>query len=142
MSETVSFEVQSYVGGTWKIQVFFNDRELAIAEADRMEASKRHGQLRVVEERYDEARDEYLMKVIHRPGGQRNAPRPEPAPRSQAQAARPRKSADDPPPRRRRPREAQAPASTAYTLLALKAGGILAAGLAVLYALDTMMKGG
>lgn len=61
-----AFEIHTYQGGKWSIDSIFDDRELALHEAQRMDQSGRYVGVRVVEEVYDEATDRTSTKTIFR----------------------------------------------------------------------------
>ena len=66
MSGTVSFELQTYVGGTWKIDSVYDDRQLAVYEAQRLQAGGRYSAVRVVEERFDHDSGRITSKTVFR----------------------------------------------------------------------------
>lgn len=61
-----AFEIQVYNAGKWNIDSIFDDRELALHEAQRMDHSGRHVGVRVVEEVYDEEKDRTSSRTIFR----------------------------------------------------------------------------
>lgn len=63
-----SFELHTYKDGKWKIDSIFDDRELAIFEARRVEASSRYSGVRVIEEKFDEASDSVTNRTLFRGG--------------------------------------------------------------------------
>ena len=60
----VAYEVHTFQGGNWKIDSFFDDRQLAVATAERLRESDRYSAVRVVEESYDNETKESLTRVI------------------------------------------------------------------------------
>ncbi len=64
-----SFEIQLYRGGTWKTDSIYDDRALAEMEARRMEDSPRYGNLRIIEEIFDEKSDTTKLRTIYRDKG-------------------------------------------------------------------------
>lgn len=66
-----SFEVQIYERTRWKIISIFDDKELAIYEAERAVASKRHGGVRVIQE-LQAPDNEVRIQVIFKNGGPEN----------------------------------------------------------------------
>ncbi|MBK1697156.1 hypothetical protein [Rhodovibrio salinarum] len=66
MSAEIAYELHSYTGGRWKIQGFFDDRDLAILEARRMDESRRFPAIRVVEERFDPETGGYKSRTVYR----------------------------------------------------------------------------
>jgi hypothetical protein len=63
-----AFEIHTYQGGRWKIDSIFDDKGLALFEARRMEESFRFPSIRVVEEEFNETRNETVTKTIFRSG--------------------------------------------------------------------------
>ena len=61
-----AFEIHTFHGGKWKINAIFDDRELAVFEAQRMDSSLRYGGVRVVEEVFDEKSLSSAIKTIFR----------------------------------------------------------------------------
>jgi hypothetical protein len=59
-----AFELQTYKGGKWEIDSYYDDRELALSEAERLDVGGRHGGVRVVEENYDEATNRSTYNVV------------------------------------------------------------------------------
>lgn len=49
-----AFEIHTYQGGRWKIDSVFDERDLAVFEAQRMDVSGRYPGVRVIEETFDE----------------------------------------------------------------------------------------
>lgn len=66
MSDMKAFEIHTYTGGKWKIDSVFDDRDLAIFEASRMEGSGRYSGVRVVEEIFLEQTQETKTRTIYR----------------------------------------------------------------------------
>jgi hypothetical protein len=62
----VVYEIHTYRDGTWKIDSIFDDRDLAVLEAHRMERALRYSGVRVIEETYDEATDKTVTRTIYR----------------------------------------------------------------------------
>lgn len=63
-----AFEIHTYQDGKWKIDSVFDDRELALFEAKRVDEGSRYSGVRVVEENYDEATALTTTKTIFRGG--------------------------------------------------------------------------
>lgn len=63
-----AFEIQTYREGRWKIDAVFDDRELALFEAKRMDDGNRFSGVRVIEETYEEASDKTTSRTIFRGG--------------------------------------------------------------------------
>lgn len=66
MSDMKAFEIHTYQSGKWKIDSVFDDRDLAMFEAQRMDESGRYTSIRVVEEIYVEATQETKTRTIYR----------------------------------------------------------------------------
>ncbi len=62
----VAFELQTYQGGAWRIDSLFNDRKLAVMEAERLSKGDRYSAVRLVEENYDPRTQSSTSKVIFR----------------------------------------------------------------------------
>lgn len=87
-----AFEIHTFQGGKWKIDSVFDDRELAVFEAQRMEGSKRYSGVRVVEENFDEQTHQTQTRTIYKGTVVDNQTLPEPI-RKQAPGAKGPKSA-------------------------------------------------
>jgi len=61
----VSYEIHVCEGGTWQIASMFNERELALIEARKMEEGLRRRETRVVEETHDEDSGRTRSKTIY-----------------------------------------------------------------------------
>ena len=66
MSDMKAFEIHTYQGGKWKIDSVFDDRDLALFEAHRMDGSGRYSGVRVVEEIFVEQTQETKSRTIFR----------------------------------------------------------------------------
>ena len=66
MSDMKAFEIHTFQGGKWKIDSVFDDRDLALFEAQRMDESGRYSGVRVVEEVYVETTQETRTRTIFR----------------------------------------------------------------------------
>ena len=66
MSDMKAFEIPTYQGGKWKIDSVFDDRDLALFEAHRMDQSGQYSGIRVVEEIYVEATQQTKTRTIYR----------------------------------------------------------------------------
>lgn len=64
-----SFEIQLYRSGSWKTDSIYDDRALAEMEARRMEQSPRYGNLRIIEEIFDEKTETAKLRTIYRDKG-------------------------------------------------------------------------
>lgn len=63
-----AFEIHTFKDGQWKIDSVFDDRELALHEARKVDESGRYSSLRVIEENYDETSDLTTTRTIFRGG--------------------------------------------------------------------------
>jgi hypothetical protein len=61
-----AYEIHTFAGGKWKIDSVFDDRDLALFEAGRMEESGRHAGVRVIEEEFDESTQKTRIRTIYR----------------------------------------------------------------------------
>ena len=61
-----AFEIHTFQSGRWKIDSIFDDKELALFEAKRMDGSGRFSGVRVVEEAFDESNNKTSARTIYR----------------------------------------------------------------------------
>ncbi len=134
MSVLKVFEIHTYRNGAWKIDSVFDDRDLALIEAERIERGNRYSAVRVVEETFDDATERGGTRTIFRSS---KAERINVA--SQARQAEGLKVAA-PPPRRPPPppRKSLAPQMIRACLMLTLIGG---GALALLYFLNTVSLG-
>ena len=66
MSDLTSYELQTYLGGVWKIDSIYDDREIALFEAQRLQESNRFSAIRVIEERFDRTASKPVTRTIFR----------------------------------------------------------------------------
>ena len=66
MADMKAFEIHTYQSGKWKIDSVFDDRDLALFEAQRMDESGRYTGIRVVEEVFVESTQETKTRTIFR----------------------------------------------------------------------------
>jgi hypothetical protein len=66
LSDLVSYELQTFLNGVWKIDSIYDDREIAIFEAQRLQASNRYSGIRVVEEKFDSGAGKSVIKTVFR----------------------------------------------------------------------------
>ena len=59
-----TFEIQVYKGGIWNVDSYFDDREIAMSEAERLNLSGRHAGVRVLQEDYDETTNEAKCRIV------------------------------------------------------------------------------
>ena len=135
MSTDIAYELHSFSAGRWKIQGFFDDRDLAVSEAHRMEEAKRFPAVRVVEEKFDPETGGYKSRTVYRSSAldQHNdvALKERADTRREVEAtrsARPAAAAG-------KPAKAQS-SSPALTMIALKAVLLFALGFAAIWAIN------
>lgn len=61
-----AYEIHTFRDGQWKVDSVFDDRELAIHEARKVDANGRYAGVRVIEENYDETSDLTTTRTIFR----------------------------------------------------------------------------
>jgi hypothetical protein len=127
----VVFEIHTFRDGTWKIDSVFDDKELAVVEAQRMERSGRYSAIRVVEESFDEATERGNTRTVYRSTK---------VDRVNTESAERRKAPPNiaPPPRPTKPKKAQASFTRLLIVASLTLGAIALAGLGVMYALRSL----
>ncbi|NBP73506.1 MAG: hypothetical protein EBU57_10195 [Alphaproteobacteria bacterium] len=93
MSDMKAFEIHTFQSGKWKIDSVFDDRDLALFEAQRMDESGRYTGIRVIEEIYVESTQETKTRTIFRGSKveQANAEQLQKAKQTRANAARAKK---------------------------------------------------
>jgi hypothetical protein len=62
----VVYEIHTFRDAAWKIDSVFDDRDLAVLEALRVERTSRNAAVRVVEESIDEATERTVTRTIYR----------------------------------------------------------------------------
>ena len=138
MAQLTAYEVQCYSGGDWVIQSIFDDKELALMEARRMEESGlRRQETRVVKEVHDQERDKTRSQVIYESPMVRTKMAPEErtqAAPKRAPAPAARKSAP-PAGKRRKPAKPAKASGPSVLTIALSAIGLFVVAFGALYAL-------
>jgi hypothetical protein len=130
----VVYEIHTFRDGAWKIDSIFDDRDLAVLEAQRVDRAHRYSGVRVVEETYDQVTDKTVTRTIYR-SSRVDKPNNEAFHRRAEAIQRPTR------PRSSRPvAPAKPPASLSRVLVmaTLTAGAILFSGLGALYALNAL----
>ena len=133
----VVYELHTFRDGAWKIDSIFDDRDLAVLEAQRVERANRYTGVRVVEETFDQATDRTITRTIYRSSK---------IDKPNAEALQRRSEAIQRPARPRPPRPAAAPAkpsvipSRVLVLATLTAGAILFCSLGAIYALNALTR--
>ncbi len=132
----VVYEIHTIRDGAWKIDSIFDDRDLAVLEAHRVERTFRYAGVRVIEETYDEATDRTVTRTIYR-SNRINQPKAADAAamerlkqRAAAAAAGAAEVMVKPPPS----------LAQAILMATLKIGAIFFCGLGALYALNTLTR--
>ena len=64
----IAFEIQVFKEGAWKVDSVFDDRELALFEAKKIDEGTRYSGVQVVEEKYDEASGRTKTRTLYRGG--------------------------------------------------------------------------
>ena len=134
-----AFEIHTYQDGKWKIDSIFDDRELALFEARRVDEGSRYSGVRVIEENYEESSDLTTTRTIFRGG---NVDRQEKA-RKATQAIKTRGAArrgagSSEPGKNRRPRKNQKTSNLLVPVLILSV--LVIAGLAALFGLQELSQ--
>ena len=141
----VAFELQTYQGGTWKIDSMFDDRDLAVMEAQRLGKSDRYSAVRLIEEVYDPDTQNTTTRTIFRTSRLQGENEAAIERKKQANAevrAEGQKMKTAVHARKQVERKKQEVAQTTNWLagMILKGGGILLAGLGLLYVLHVVAE--
>lgn len=114
----ILFEIHTIRGGNWKIDSVFDDKELAIYEAQRIEKAGRFSAVRVIQEIYDEETQRTSVRTVYRTSKIDSA-------NIEATRRRAQPLTVAPPPPRPRPRKHHVSAMTlVLTLTVIVLGGI------------------
>ena len=131
-----AYEIQTFQEGKWKIDSVFDDRDLALFEARRVDEGNRYAGVRVIEEIYDEASDLTTTRTIFRGSrADRNERARKAAAASRSAARAPRATTKDP---TRRARPAAKPTATSFLIPILILSVLVVAGLAALFGLQQL----
>lgn len=124
------YEIHTYRSGTWKIDSVFDDRDLALMEAERVDHSNRFPAVRVVEETFDDVSQEGGTRTIYRSS---KAEKINTAQR--AQRAEPLKTAGPPPKQRQKVEKSilRQTISACFLLVVIVGGGLF-----VIYLLNAL----
>lgn len=134
-----AFEIQTFAGGKWRIDSVFDDRDLALFEARRIDQGSRHAGVRVVEETFDESSQMTTTRTIFRGGSaerQNKAERSAGGPTGRAQARRKGAGSREPGKRGKKPPPPQAKSGFTKPILILSA--IVVIGLGALFGLQEL----
>ena len=127
----VVFEIHTFREGVWKIDSVFDDKDLAVVEAQRMERAGRYSAIRVVEETFDEMTEKGNTRTVYR-STKVDRVNTESVERRKAPStiAAPRKKAV--------PKKAQASFTRIMIMASLTLGAIVMAGIGIMYALHSL----
>jgi hypothetical protein len=114
----ILFEIHTFRSGQWKIDSVFDDKELAIYEAQRIEKAGRFPAVRVIQEIYDEDTQRTSVRTVYRTS-KVDAANVE-ASRRRAQPL----TVAAPPPRPRPKKSGVSPAVLLLTLVLIVLGGL------------------
>lgn len=115
----ILYEIHIFRDGKWKIDSVFDDKELAIYEAQRMERGGRFSAVRVIQETYDEETQRTSIRTVYRTS-KVQASNIE----ASRRRAQPLAVAAPPPPPRRPKKSGLSPAALLVTLILIVLGGI------------------
>jgi hypothetical protein len=141
----VAFELQTYQGGNWKIDSIFDDRDLAVMEAQRLGKSDRYSAVRLIEEAYNPETQNTTTRTIFRTSrlqGENDAAierKKQVNAEVRAEGAKIKTAANH---RKQVERKQQQVTQTTNWLagMVLKGGGILLVGIAILYVLHLVAE--
>ncbi len=132
-----AFEIHTFQSGRWKIDSVFDDKDLALFEANRMDESGRYSGVRVVEEAFNDRDRKIRSRTIFRGTKVTKANENDLKARQDAEIDRRRKSARDAERRRARLREEKKKAVNPYRLISILLL-LISLGLGALYALERL----
>lgn len=127
----VVFEIHTFREGVWKIDSVFDDKDLAVNEAQRMERAGRYSAIRVVEETFDEVTEKGNTRTVYRSTK---------VDRVNTESAERRKAPSTiaPPPKKPIPKKAKASFTRMMIMACLTLGAIVMAGMGIMYALHSL----
>ncbi len=127
----VVFEIHTFREGVWKIDSVFDDKDLAVNEAQRMERSGRYSAIRVVEESFDEQTDKGNTRTVYRSTK---------VDRINTETAERRKAPSTiaAPPRKVPPKKPKASFTKMMIMACLTLGAIVIVGMGIMYALHSL----
>ena len=134
-----AYEIHTFQSGRWKIDSVFDDKELALFEANRMDESGRYSGVRVVEEAFSEQNRKSRARTIFRGTKVTKANENDLNARQEAEIERRRKAARDAERRRVQLREAKKNAANPYRLISILLL-LISLGLGALYALERLRQ--
>ncbi len=140
-----AFELQTFQGGTWKIDSIFDDRESVIFEAKRLAETGRYTGVRVVQETHDADTNSSSYRIIYKGGRaekeNRKAHRRERQVKTEVAVAK--KDIEEKckqKEREERQRKAKAESNRWYIMLAIKGGGLVFLALVLLIGLNILSE--
>jgi hypothetical protein len=142
MQPATSYEIHTYTNGAWKIQAFFDDKELALLDARRMSESRRYVGIRVIEETWNPSTDQAQSRIIFRDSEVQRQNETATGDRAQV-----RKEAEQQREKRNAARTRKTPAKKkaaakdwrhSYIMLALKGFGIVLLGMVLIWGLQAL----
>ena len=143
MSSLTAYEIHVYSGGKWQIAAIFDDRELALLEARRLDEARKYSAIRVVEELFDGAANATVSKTIFRGSAtgdhNKEAPGRQAQVRPDARDARSKSRAAD---KTADAKAAGAGTETSMYAIIFMLCGILALGAGAMFALRHFVGGG
>jgi hypothetical protein len=127
----VVFEIHTFREGVWKIDSVFDDKDLAVVEAQRMERAGRYSAIRVVEETFDEMTEKGNTRTVYRSTK---------VDRVNTESVERRKAPSTiaAPPKKAVPKKAQASFTRIMIMASLTLGAIVMAGIGIMYALHSL----
>lgn len=134
MSTLRVFEIHTYRGGSWRIDSVFDDRDLAMMEADRIERSRRYSGVRVIEETFNDETQRGATRTVYRSS---KADRINAANRVRQEA--PIKT--PPPPPRKAPAQKKKGVVRQLIIACFVLCAIAGGGLTIIYFLNTLSTG-
>ena len=132
-----AYEIHTFQSGRWTIDSVFDDKELAMFEAQQMDESGRYSGVRVIEEAFNDRDRKIRARTIFRGTEVTQANENDLKARQDAEIERRRKSARDAERRRVRLREAKKNAANPYRVICILLL-LVALGLGTLYALERL----
>ena len=132
------FEIHTFQDGKWKIDSVFDDRELALFEARRVDEGSRYSGVRVIEEKYDEASDLTTTRTIFRGGNVDRVEKARKAAQARGASYGNRGAGSREPGRGRRPRKKVKKSNFVIPILILAV--LFVSGLAALFGLHQLSQ--
>jgi len=131
-----AYEIQTFQDGKWKIDSVFDDRDLALFEARRVDEGNRYAGVRVIEEVYDEASDLTTTRTIFRGSRADRNERARKAAAASRNSARAARTTTREPARRARP--AAKPTTASFLVPVLVLSVLVVAALGALFGLQQL----